>query len=51
MSDHKFRIVITGNADQLFIPAILEDVKRITPHDGGFTFEYGTHANDDDWES
>ena len=40
-----FRIVITGYADDVFIASLIEDVKKLTPVDGGFTFEYGTHTD------
>lgn len=39
-----FRITVTGDADPIFIASLIEDVKRITPIDGGFTFDFGTHA-------
>jgi hypothetical protein len=42
-----FRITITGEADAVFIAALIEDVKKITPEAGGFTFEYGTHAEEE----
>jgi hypothetical protein len=44
---HQFRITITGRADPLFIAALIEDAKRITPEDGGFTFEYARHAEEE----
>jgi len=39
-----FRITVTGYADAVFIASIIECVKNLTPEDGGFTFEFGTHA-------
>jgi hypothetical protein len=40
----EFRITVTGNADPVFVASLIEDLKRMTPVDGGFTFQYGTHA-------
>jgi hypothetical protein len=44
---NQFRITITGYADPIFIAALIEDVKKIMPADGGFTFEFGTHAEEE----
>lgn len=42
-----FRIVIEGRCDPLFLASILENVKLVTPEDGGFTLMVGTTTDRD----
>jgi len=42
----QYRIVIEGWCDPLFLASILEDVKKVTSADGGFTLSVGSMADE-----
>lgn len=47
MSDHSqhYRFVIEGWCNPIFLGAMVEDAKKLTSEDGGFTLSLGTHAD------
>jgi hypothetical protein len=44
----RFRIVIEGMADPLFLPGLLKDALNITPDDGSIVIRIGGMECDDD---